>query len=283
MAASGARQQPDSQREDLLAALQESDEKFRQLVDNITDVFWIRSPDLKELHYLSPGCERIWGRSAASLRENPQQWADFILPEDRERVLRAFAALKADQSSVDLEYRIVRPDGEVRWVRVRGFQVRDAAGQLVRHAGIVTDISERKQAEANTADALRQLNDVKAALDEAAIVAVTDVNGLITYVNDKFCATSQYSRAELYGQTHRIVKSGFHPPEFMAHLWRTISSGRVWQGEIKNRAKDGTFYWVAATIVPYLGPDGRPTQYIAIRHDITERKRYELKLLEVNQ
>jgi two-component system sensor histidine kinase/response regulator len=132
-------------------ALRESNEKFHLLADNITDAFWIRSPDMREVHYISPAFERIWGRSTAGASANPRQWVDFILPEDRERVGSAFAALSAAAPSVDIEYRIVRPDGEIRWIRVRGFQVRDAAGTLTRLTGIVTDITERRRA----ADALR--------------------------------------------------------------------------------------------------------------------------------
>ena len=128
-------------------ALVESNEKFHQLADNITDSFWIRSPDLTQVHYISPAFERIWGRTVESLYANPGQWTDFILPEDRERVLAAFAALTAETPSLDIEYRIVRPDGEIRWVRVRGFQVRDAEKKLIRHIGIATDITERKRIE----------------------------------------------------------------------------------------------------------------------------------------
>jgi PAS domain S-box-containing protein len=128
-------------------ALRESDENFYQLADHLTDALWMRSADMRELHYLSPAFERIWGRPTASLYANPQQWIDFIFPEDRERVISVFATLTRDAPSVDVEYRIVRPDGEIRWIHSRGFQVRDAAQNLVRTTGIVTDITERRQIE----------------------------------------------------------------------------------------------------------------------------------------
>lgn len=128
-------------------AMRESNEKFHQLADNITDAFWIRSPDMSEVQYVSPAFEKIWGRTVKSLQAKPEEWSEFIFTEDRARVVAAFAALSIATPSLDIEYRIVRADGEIRWVRVRGTQIRDSGNQLIRHIGIVTDITERKQAE----------------------------------------------------------------------------------------------------------------------------------------
>ncbi len=124
-------------------------------------------------------------------------------------------------------------------------------------------------------EALQKYRDIELALNESSIVAVTDSKGTIQFANDKFCKTSKYSLGELIGSKQSIVNSGYHSREFFKEMWRTIGTGNVWKGEIRNQAKDGTYYWVDTTIVPFLKENGKPYKYVSIRHDITKRKEYE--------
>ncbi|MGL5510024.1 MAG: PAS domain S-box protein, partial [Microcoleaceae cyanobacterium] len=158
----------------------------------------------------------------------------------------------------------------------------NSQGEPTQIIGTSIDVTAQKLAELEKQKIIRELEFQKMALDEVALVTMTDSRGVIKYVNEQFCKISQYTPAELIGHTHYLVKSGYHPPEFFTDLWQTIRQGKIWKGELKNRRKDGITHWLDTTIVPFLDDQGQPFQYLAIRIDIDQRKRTEENLIKVN-
>jgi PAS domain S-box-containing protein len=179
-----------------------------------------------------------------------------------------------------IDYPLTMKDGKLTDVLFNGSVFKDDKGIVLGAVVVARDISEQKKIEKDLVQSLKEVSDYKYALDASSIVEVTDDKGIIKYVNENFCKISQYSAAELIGQSHRLINAAYHSKELMSNLWATITAGKIWRDEIKNKAKDGSFYWVLTTIVPFLNESGKPYQYVAIRTDITEQKRIEEELTE---
>jgi PAS domain S-box-containing protein len=259
-------------------ALAEADFRgtFEQAPVGITHV----APDGRWLLVNQRFCEML-GYSREQLLTRRVQ--DLTYEGDRERDDALRAQLFAGEiPQYTVEKRYIRADGSTIWTRVTRSLARDQRGAPEYAITITEDITAQKVAELHARRAMdraesfaRELEFQKYALDEHAIVAITDRRGRITYANEKFLQISRYSREELLGQDHRIVNSGYHPKSFFTQMYVTIAGGRVWRGEIRNRAKDGSIYWVDTTIVPIKDQAGAVEGYVAIRADITERKRIE--------
>ncbi|HEX9011687.1 MAG TPA: PAS domain S-box protein [Holophagaceae bacterium] len=176
------------------------------------------------------------------------------------------------------EWTYLRGDGTRVPVSLSVSAIRSAGGALAGFMGIAENLTRTRADRAETDRLLRDLGHLKVALDAAAMISVTDAEGRILEANSLFCALSGYGPAELLGQSHRIVNSGHHPPAFFKELWDTVLAGRVWRGEIRNRAKGGRLYWVDATIAPLLDRQGWPTTFLSLQFDITARKEAEAAL-----
>lgn len=251
--------------------IREQETELNNLLSNLP-VGVARLDESLRLRYANPTLIRSLDRHPETVLG--QAVSDLLLPEvDLKITPHLLNALQGARSDLDLQYQ--RPDGSDAYASCLIVPERQVSGREAGVLAIFTDTSERERNRKKLLDSLREIAEIKAALDAHAIVAITDARGVITQVNDKFCAISQYARSELIGCTHSLINSGHHPHEFFQDLWRTIRHGEVWSGEICNRAKDGSLYWVQSTIMPLMGKDGLAEQYIAIRADITKRKRIE--------
>lgn len=164
-------------------------------------------------------------------------------------------------------------DGKFHWADTTIVPFVDENGLPYQYLAIRRDITERKLAE-------KEIVDYKFALDESSIVDVSDEKGIIQYVNENFCKISKYSKEEIIGKDHTVIDAGYHSKAFFKKLWNTIADGKVWRNEVKYKAKDGTYFWTDSTIVPFIGFEGKPFQYITIRSDITKRKEAELNMIK---
>jgi PAS domain S-box-containing protein len=238
---------------------------------SLNETVWGVSLPENKLDYISESAVSLYEIPLENWYNNPNLWSDVIHPADKERVEKESEAIFT-LGQTNLEYRIVTPNNKVKWIYSNKRVLKNENGIPYLMTGISGDIAARKLAE-------MELINFKTAIDESAIVSIADVNGIITYTNDKFCKISKYTRQELIGSNHNILNSNQHSKEFFREMWQTISSGAIWKGEIKNKSKDGSEYYLESTIVPFMD-NGKPFQYIAISYESTNLRLKEEAILK---
>ncbi|HEY9606331.1 MAG TPA: PAS domain S-box protein, partial [Allocoleopsis sp.] len=259
-------------------ALQESEERFREIAETVRQFFFVRSAVSGQYLYASPAYERIWGRTCESLYQNPQSWIETIHPDDRSLVLNSLHE-QFQGKPVRREYRIIRPDGQVRWIVADISIVCDAAGQPLRIVGLAEDITERKQTE----EALRESeNRFRAVFDQAAVgIGLCTLEGQFFRVNQKLCDIVGYTREEMLERTFQAITTVKDRPQLQASV-RQLLAGEIKNYSLENRyiCKDGSVVWANIVVSLLHEPDGEPKHFIYIAENITERKLAELALVK---
>lgn len=269
-----------SRLESLTAELAVSQIRLQRLADNVPDVLYemrLDSESVVSFPYLSSASHRLLNMSPEQFKQHEAIAIELVHPDDREGLIEAFRASALTLKVCRYDCRLKLASGKQKWIRTIAKPQPQADGSIIWY-GCLSDVSDRKAIEMQLNNSLKEVADVRFALDCSSIVVITDHRGHITYVNDKFCEISKYRRSELLGQTHRLVNACYHEPAFFKDMWQTIVSGKVWHGEVKNRTKTGEYYWLETTIVPFVDEAGCPYQYVAIRNDITQRKQAEITL-----
>lgn len=264
------------EREAMGLALAKSEERFDLAMRGSNDGLWDYDLVNQQVYY-SPRWVAMIGETPGTVGASPREWQDRIHPADVEKTFAVVQDyLEGRIPNYEVLFRFRHREGHYLWILARGIAVRDGQGQAVRLVGTHSDVTRRVELE-------RYLAQFKAAIDEHAIMSIADVAGNIVYANQRFKDISGYADAELIGQSHRLLKSGAHDQAFYARLWDTLAAGRTWSGEICNRARDGSLYWVLETIAPMLDDNGEPYQYVSIGADITQSKLHETQLMAAKE
>ena len=248
------------------AALRRSQEYLRQLTDNIESVFWMTNPDKNQMLYVSPAYERIWGSPLQKLYHSPQQWLEAIHPEERDRIVAALS--QQIRGEYDQEYRIIRPDGEIRWIRDRAFPIRDRAGEVYRIAGIAEDITQQKQIKQTL---LLQERAIAASKNGIVIADARQPNCPTIFVNPAFERITGYQAAEVIGHNCRFLQGQDRSQPELVELRESLKSQQNCTVVLRNYRKDGSLFWNELSISPIYDESGCLTHYVGIQTDVTER------------
>ncbi len=248
------------------------------LINNTTDLMWSVDKNYRLITSNEP-FNKLLERNRGKVIQKGSKILEHASPEQAILFRKLYKRALKGETFTEV---VSLTDPNPAWSEISFHPIRKGS-QIVGTACHSRNITEIITLGEHLKKTIQEISDYKFALDESSIVATTNQKGIITHVNDNFCKISKYSREELLGQDHRIINSGYHQKEFIRDLWQTVAKGNIWRGEMKNKAKDGTTYWVDTTIVPFLDPNGKPYQYIAIRADITQKKIIEQQLQKSEQ
>lgn len=252
--------------------------EYQHFFNSHTDMFGIAN-SVGYFDQINDTFCRELGYSMEELYKTP--FIELVHPDDVAPTAREYEKITSGQAELVINFinRYRKKDGSYIWLDWNSTPDK-ISGKIYC---IARNITPKIKAEEALKLSIKETHDYKYALDESSIVAITNTKGVIIHANENFCKISKYSHEELIGQDHRIINSGYHSKEFIRNLWVTIANGNIWRGELMNKAKDGTLYWMETSIVPFLDERGKPYQYIAIRSDITDRKKVEELLMAVNK
>lgn len=254
-----------------------TDALCENMLNNLPGMFYRQIIDENpKMIFVSEGFENLTGYTSKQLLNNEINFQNIILKDDKEWLLYKRKFYLESKISCNNEYRIVCKDGRIKWVQEIANGIYNKDGDLEFIEGYIQDISSEHELSETTF----LLNAYQKVIDETSAICITDLNGKIIYANKKICEYTQYSRKELIGNTHRMVNSGYHSKEFFKEMWDTIKSGKVWRGDVRNKKKDGTLYWLDILIAPVFNDVGEIVQYLSIRNLITDRKAKEESLFE---
>lgn len=251
------------------AAVRASEERYKRITEGLTDyLYTVRVENGRAVETRqSPASMIVTGYTPEEFAADPYLWIRMVVPEDRELVNEHVRQILAGKDSLPIEHRIIRKDGKMRWISDTPVLSKDAAGKLLSYDGLIKDITERKVAE-------EQIHKLSLAVEQSMdSVVITDLDAKIEYVNEAFVRVTGYSREEVIGQNPRILQSARTPRATYDALWDALHHDRTWKGEFINRRKDGSEYAEFATITPIHQADRRVSHYVAVKEDITEKKR----------
>jgi diguanylate cyclase (GGDEF)-like protein/PAS domain S-box-containing protein/putative nucleotidyltransferase with HDIG domain len=255
-------------------------QKFQTVVESVKEVIFQTNREGKIVFLNAAWEELTFFKVEDSLNKH---YFYYVVPEERTNNIRKISKLIAEkQARTRMEIKFYNKKHEVLWMELNISFSYDSDGNLLGTFGTMTDITERHKSEQILSKTLKELEDIKFAMDESVVVMVTDPKGVILKVNDLFCSISGYTKDELIGKPQQFLNSGYHLQSFYQTMWETLNRKEVWRGELRNKSKNGSYYWVNAVIVPLVDEAGEIHQFVTIQSNITKRKLAEQKLVEAN-